>query len=491
MKTVGEFARTYDNPVRIIQFGEGNFLRAFWGKAIHELNGSGAYAGQICVVQPIPAGRVAALADQNYLYTVMLQGPAHEEVSLVESIKTGINPYENYEAFLAQAEDPHLRIMISNTTEAGIVLDPSDSIEGQPPRTFPGKLLAFLYRRYTTFSGRPGSGLLHFPCELIENNGNELKRILLELASSLKLEMSFIEWVDRENVFFNTLVDCIVTGYPHDEADSIARRLGYNDPLLVKAEAYQLLVISGDDSYRHEFPISEASMKVVWTDDLAYYREIKVRIMNGFQTMLAHCGFLAGIHTEREALNHPVVGPFMVNGLYECIVPALPFAEKDKLEFAQTMLKRLDNPNIKHVLQDINLNSFTKFQTRLQPSLEYWAAEGAIPDFLLFSLALVLSLYQIDEIEEGQFSAAACGRRYPVFDTPENLELLHHIRQQVAFSDVHGYCRALIHEKRLWRKPLPLSDAEIERTSALLERIEEYGVLKTIAELSSKGTVES
>jgi len=483
MKSMTNFSRSYDNPVRIVQFGEGNFLRAFWGKAIHELNAGGLFSGQICVVQPISAGKVSNLADQNYFYTVYLQGPSTEEITLVESIKTGINPYENYDDYLALAEDTNLRIMISNTTEAGIVLDETDTIDMSPPRSFPGKLLAFLHRRYTALNGRKGSGLLHFPCELIEKNGDNLKKILRELAIIQQHDRKFLDWLEKENVFFNTLVDCIVTGYPHDEIEKITQRIGYEDPMLVKAEQYQLLVIEGDDSYRHEFPISDAKMHVVWTHDQSYYREIKVRIMNGFQTMLAHCGFLAGIHTEREALNHNVVGPFMFRGLHEQIVPSLPYEDTNKNEFAKTMLERLNNPYIEHVLQDINLNSFMKFQTRIQPSLEYWTQQNIYPDFLIFSLALVLAYYQITDCYGDTYAATCCGKRYNVYDTPRNLKRLyeHKSRARENGSSMYRYCVDVVEDSKLWIKPLDLPPEAVKRVSEYIELIEGDGVLQTLS----------
>ncbi len=484
MKLLAEYSRHYDNPVRIVQFGEGNFLRAFWGKAVHELNSAKKFEGQICIVQPIPHGRTAELAGQNYLYTVCLQDADTEEITLVESVKSGINPYEDYDSYLALAVHPDLRIMISNTTEAGIVLDEKDSVTMRPPKSFPGKLLAFLYERYKAFSGRAGSGLLLFPCELIERNGDTLKKVLLKLAAAQGLEAEFAAWIEEENVFFNTLVDCIVTGYPHNEADVFAQRLGYEDAMLVKAEAYQLLVIEGDDSYRHEFPISEAKMHVVWTDDLAYYRDIKVRIMNGFQTMLSHCGFLAGIRTEREALNHPVIGTFMVQGLYGRIVPSLAFDEKDKADFARIMLERLDNPHIEHVLRDINLNSFTKFQTRIQPSLDYWLEQGESPDFLLFSLAAVLAFYQVTDCREGSYTASCCGLSYSVFDSLQNLEGLYGHKKKALEenSTMYQYCCSIIDDASLWVKPMAVSREDIAKVADFMEKIEIQGVIRTVSD---------
>jgi tagaturonate reductase len=488
MKHITEYNRQYDYPVRIVQFGEGNFLRAFWGKAVDELNKKNIFKGQICVVQPIERGRLTEFKEQNYLYNVCLQSAGSEELALIESIKTGIDPYVDFNGFIELAKNSDVRILISNTTEAGIVLDEEDSFDNRPPSSFPGKVICFLYTRYCEYKGRPGSGLLIFPCELIENNGNELKRIIFELADRFNLGSEFKHWLEEENVFYNTLVDGIVTGYPGSETKMFKERLGYDDRMLVKGETYQLLVIEGDERFKDELPVSESALNVVWTQDLDYYRKIKVRIMNGFQTIMSLCGFLSGLKTEREALNHPVLGDFMKKGLYTEIVPSLPYSDEDKMAFSEKMLNRLNNPYIEHLLKDINLNSFSKFQSRIQPSIKYWESEDELLPFLMFSTAVLLSFYRIENVEDGAYYGNSCGIKYPVYDTPQNLRTLYEINIEADKNNfsTEKLCSRIFTEKKLWLHLPEFSTEKIKMISAFMDSIEENGILETISALQGR-----
>ncbi|MHA1692826.1 MAG: tagaturonate reductase [Candidatus Heimdallarchaeaceae archaeon] len=480
MKSIIEYQRQYDYPIRIVQFGEGNFLRAFWGKAIDELNKKEIFKGQICVIQPIVIGKLETLEQQDYLYNVCLQDADNEDLVLVESIKTGINPYSDFDSFTEIAKNPDVRIIISNTTEAGIVLDPEDSFDRFPPDSFPGKLLLFLYTRYKEFGNSPGRGLLILPCELIENNGTVLKRILLALVDKFSINSDFKKWLNKECIFFNTLVDGIVTGYPALEEKLFEEKLGYKDQMIVKGETYQLLVIEGDESYRDELPLTEAVLNVIWTKDLDFYRKIKVRIMNGFQTVMSLTGFLSGLNTEREALNHYIIGEFMRNGLYNEIIPTLEYAEEDKLSFAKIMLERLNNPQIEHLLNDINLNSFSKFQSRIQPSIAFWNSDS-LP-FLMFSTAILLKFYCIEEYKDGLYYANSCGKKYPVYDTPQNLKTLYNLRRESnrLNHSTKEYCSAVLHERTLWLQPLKLSESQIITIAFLMDSIGDIGVVETI-----------
>ena len=486
MKTSSPSDRTYDHPVRIVQFGEGNFLRAFWDKAIHELNLEGKFKGQIAVVQPIERGLVNELARQDYQYTVCLQSQGDESLTKVESIKTGINPYTEFDRFLELAKSPDLRIVISNTTEAGIVYDEEDSLEARPPRSFPVKLLLFLKTRYQAFSGKKGSGLLLFPSELIENNGDALKRVLVQLAGKFALDKAFVEWLQTENFFFNTLVDGIVTGYPKDEIDALQSRIGYEDRMLVKGESYQILVIKGDETFRGEFPIEHAKLNVVWTDDLRPYRDIKVRVMNGFQTHLSHIGYLAGIETEREALNDAQLGPYLNKMLYDEIVPSLPFPKEDVLQFADKMLVRLDNPFIRHLLRDINLNSFSKFQTRLQPSMEYWTTRGTEPTGLLFALAATIAFYHVARQDGKEYFGSCCGLDYPLYDTPAILKSLQEVSAKHP-SDVRAYCLDVLSDSKLWMSVPNLTDRAIEMVVSMAVSIKTNGIFATVGSIREGG----
>ncbi len=458
--------RQYDAPIRIVQFGEGNFLRAFWGKAIHELNVSGTYRGQIAVVQPIEHGKTDLLTRQNCLYTCALESEDTSEVVLIESVKEALNPYQSYDRFLALAREEELQVIISNTTEAGIVLDPSDKVDARPPSSFPGKLLAFLYERYRYFGGEAEKGLLLFPCELIEDNGEKLKEVLVALAQANDLEQDFIPWLLEANTFYSTLVDSIVTGFPQSEIDEYTGRLGYRDDLLVKAEPYRLLMVQGDQQKASGFPIGESSLDVVWSDDLNRYRQIKVRLMNGFQTILSHYGFFCSILTEREAILNPVVGKTMVDALNRLLLPTVSDRRGGE-EFIQLMLTRLKNPRIEHVLTDINLNSFTKFQTRVVPSLLYHRDRERLPEFFLFALALVLSYYTVVEKGvSGQWYGVFQGRRYQVFDDTKILEQLYRLSCERRGRD---YVKQVMESPDLWRQPLTVSDEEVDTIAGYMD----------------------
>lgn len=483
MNALKDSQRSYDYPIKIVQFGEGNFLRAFWDKAIDELNKKGLFKGQIAVVQPIERGKIDILTDQNCLYTVVLQSKGSESYTKVESIKKAIDPYKDFNAFLELAHLDSVRYIFSNTTEAGIVFDDEDDLFATPPRSFPVKLLRFLKERFDVL-GEKESGLLIFPSELIENNGNKLKEVLFKLAEKYNLSNDFITWLENENHFFNTLVDGIVTGYPHDEIEELENKLGYKDQMLVKGESYQILVVQGDLSYQNEFPIKEAQLNVVWTDDLAPYREIKVRILNGFQTHMSHIGYLANVETEREAINHEILGPYLNDLLYKEIVPTLPFPQKDVLDFSETALERLDNPYIRHLLSDINLNSFSKFQSRLQPSLMWWTTNEEKPIRLLFALAATLAFYSIKEKEGNRYKGHCCNLTYPVFDTPAILETLYNYN--IKFGDnALEYCQAVLKDKGLWLKDLNLNEKLVETVVALFASIKVNGMIHTIVSIQN------
>ncbi|MBN2858838.1 MAG: tagaturonate reductase [Sphaerochaetaceae bacterium] len=460
--------RRYDAPLRIVQFGEGNFLRAFWGKAIHEINVSGDYRGQIAVVQPIEQGKVELLNAQGCLYTCALESDETSEVVLIESVKEALNPYHDYDRFLALAREDELQVVISNTTEAGIVLDTSDAVDARPPSSFPGKLLAFLYERYRYVKKDAGKGLLLFPCELIEDNGQKLKEVLVALARVNDLEEEFLTWLVEANTFYNTLVDSIVTGFPAGEIDAYSERLGYRDDLLVKAEPYRLLMVQGDESRASGFPIGRSSLDVVWSEDLNRYREIKVKLMNGFQTILSHYGFFCSISTEREAILDPVVGQAMVRALNTLLLPTVSDYRGGQ-EFIQLMLTRLTNPRIEHVLTDINLNSFTKFQTRVVPSLLYYRDRERLPEFFLFALALVLSYYSVVEKGlKGEWYGVFQGRRYQVYDDAKILEELYRLG---AVEQKEDYVRHVMDSAHLWRQHVQLSDDEVSGVAGYMESI--------------------
>ncbi|MCB0587229.1 MAG: tagaturonate reductase, partial [Phaeodactylibacter sp.] len=259
-------------PVRILQFGEGNFLRAFVDWIIHRMNKDIDFQAGVAVVQPIDRGLISLLNEQDGLYTLYLKGIRDGNVvsehELIECIQQGIDPYQDPEAYLREARNPTLRFIISNTTEAGIAFNEADKLEDHPQDSFPGKLAAFLYRRYQHFTGAPDKGCIIIPCELIDRNGDKLKEVLFQYADLWNLEAGFAKWLETSCIFCNTLVDRIVPGYPKDRIEEIWQELGYKDQLVCEGEQFHLWVIEAPESVHREFPADKAGLNVLFTDNM-------------------------------------------------------------------------------------------------------------------------------------------------------------------------------------------------------------------------------
>ncbi|MDR1765744.1 MAG: tagaturonate reductase [Lachnospiraceae bacterium] len=399
-------------PEQVMQFGEGNFLRAFVDYMIDVINGEGYYDGGIVVVQPIAQGMVSMLNDQDGLYTLFARGledgkPVVQK-RLVTSITRGVNPYAEYETYLECVKNPDLRFVVSNTTEAGIVFDPEARLEDKPQNSFPGKVTALLYERFRTFGGAKDKGLVFIPCELIDYNGTTLRDIVLRHAQQWGLGEDFITFVKEANVFTNTLVDRIVTGYPRDEAAQLCAELGYRDDLLDTSEIFHFWVIEGPPSLSSELPFDKAGLSVVWTGDATPYKMRKVRILNGAHTMSVLGAYLAGHDTVLEMLEDGDFGAYLRRGLFDEVIPTLDLDYDDLKSFAEAVFDRFANPHIKHYLLSIALNSVSKYKARVLPSvLEYQKRKGESPKLLAYSFAALCAFYRGDEIRDG----ALIGRR--------------------------------------------------------------------------------
>ena len=386
-------------PARIIQFGEGNFLRAFVDWMVDRMNEEIAFQTGVTVVQPIAAGLAEKINGQNGLYTLFLnglrEGKPHSEHRVIRCLDRCIDPYANFGEYLSTAENRGLRFVVSNTTEAGIAFNPQDRITDAPPSAFPAKLTAWLYRRYSFFRGDQAAGLVFLPCELIEDNGDKLKECLLKYCDLWKLEKGFAEWIGKSCVFTNTLVDRIVTGYPKERASELTAKLGYEDSLMTEGELFHLWVIQGPGSLKEELPFHKCGLNVLFVKDVAPYRTRKVRILNGAHTSLVPAAYLLGVETVREAIEHPLLGAFLRQTLFEEIIPTLDLPREELTAFAEAVLERFKNPFIKHYLMSIALNSISKFQVRVLPSLlEYMKRHGRVPERLAFSFAALIAFYK-------------------------------------------------------------------------------------------------
>ena len=391
-------------PERVLQFGEGNFLRAFADWMLHQLNKKNLFNGKVVVVQPIAEGLADKINGQDGIYTLLLRGlqdgKVTEQKEIIDVISRCLNPYGEWDSVLACAENPDIEFVISNTTEAGISYDASDKPDLNPPVSFPGKMTAYLYRRYQHFGGAADKGLAILTCELIDRNGDNLKAIILRLAKEWGLSGEFCCWVETSNIFANTLVDRVVTGYPRDEVAKLQDQLGYADELMDTGELFHLWVIEGPKELAKRLPFTEVGLNVVWTDDMTPYRTRKVRILNGAHTSSVPASFLYGLETVKEMMDHPVTGKYVRQIIQEEILPSIDL-ERNMLEkFAGDVIERFENPFIRHYLLSILLNSSSKFKARVLPSLlEYQKKTGTLPQRLVFSLAALIAAYQNGVIE--------------------------------------------------------------------------------------------
>lgn len=391
--------KTKERPIKILQFGGGNFLRAFADWILQEFNNNNVICSDVAVVQLRPAGKEKELARQDGLYTVCLEGidkgKKVQSRQIIDVLRDFINPYKEYEKYLSYAKNEALEIIISNTTEAGISLDTSDTNFSVCPKSFPGKLLAFLKARYDYFCGDLTKGLAIIPCELIERNGDELKRILLELAKIHRMDEKFIDWLTNANHFTNTLVDRIVPGYPRDTAQKICEETGFLDNNIVEGEIFHLWVLQKEAFIQKKFPADQSGLNVIFADDITPYKQRKVRILNGSHTCMVPVAYLCGIDTVRDSVSDPEIGRFIQELIEQEIKPTIDLPEEEVNTFASNVIERFVNPFLRHELMSIALNSIAKFKARLLPIYnDYCKKFDKLPKHILFSLASLIVFYR-------------------------------------------------------------------------------------------------
>lgn len=384
---------------KVLQFGGGNFLRAFVDWMIQELNDKTDFDSNVIVIKPTNNGAYDALRKQEGLFHVLTNGIKDgklvSDIQLITCINQVINPYKEWDTFLKSAEDPDVRFIVSNTTEAGIQFSTNDQLEDHPAHEFPGKLTQWLYHRFEFFNGDKTKACIFLPCELIESNGQKLRSCILDYATNWNLPNTFSDWIQKENKFCNTLVDRIVPGFPKDQATEVFEKINCHDELLVSAEPYHIWVIETNIDIEAEIPFSKAGLNIVLTHDLQDYRTLKVRILNGAHTLMVPVGYLSSVETVREAVEDQDVGQFITDAINEEIMPSLSFPKETLQTYAGDVLDRFKNPFVQHRLLSISLNSIAKFKTRLFPTLlDYHAKTGKLPKRIVFSLASLLWFYR-------------------------------------------------------------------------------------------------
>ena len=384
-------------PERIIQFGEGNFLRAFVDWIVWKMDLHTDFNASVVIVQPIAQGMAERLEAQDCLYHVNLQGLTDGQpvnsLELIDCVSRTVNPYADHASYLALATQPDIRFIISNTTEAGIAFGPECHLNDTPPASYPAKLTQLLYHRFRAFGGDPTKGLIIMPCELIFQNGHHL--------------VDFLQWFEQACFVCTTLVDRIVPGFPRKDIESIRQKIGYADQMVVQAESFHLWVIETApnlplEELAHEFPADKAGLHVVFTHDESPYHERKVTLLNGPHTVLSPVAFLAGLNIVRDACQHEVIGSFIHRVMYEELLPTLNMPEDELRHFADDVMERFCNPFVDHQLTSIMLNSFPKFQTRDLPGLKtYLERKGSLPKGIVLGLAAICVYYRGGQRADG------------------------------------------------------------------------------------------
>ena len=396
-RETAKVTRTY--PERIIQFGEGNFLRAFVDWIIFNMNNKADFNSSVVIVQPLANGMIDMLNDQDGLYHLNLQGldkgKAVDSIELIDVVSRCLNPYSQFQDYLKLAENPDMRFVISNTTEAGIAFDDSCKPDDAPASSFPGKLTQLLFHRFKIFNGAMDKGLIMLPCELIFHNGTELKKCIEQYIALWNLGEEFKQWFEKACGVYCTLVDRIVPGYPRDTINEILEKVQLEDKMVVKAEIFHLWVIEAPESVAKEFPADKAGLNVLFVPSEKPYHDRKVTLLNGPHTVMSPVAYLSGIDTVSEGLKDEVIAKFVDKVMFKELLETLDLPKAELEKFGADVLDRFKNPFVKHFYTSIMLNSFPKFKTRDLPGLKiYLERKGELPLGLVLGLAGIISYYK-------------------------------------------------------------------------------------------------
>ena len=470
-------------PIKVMQFGGGNFLRAFVDISIQKINSSTEFNAGIAVIKPTERGDYQELKSQDGLFSVNLEGYANDtfvqDLTVVDCIQEVVNPYSEWEAYLALAELPDLRFIISNTTEAGIVFNTDDAFDNHPPKEFPAKLTVWLFHRFKHFKGDTDKGCMLLPVELIEKNGETLKQCILQYADHWSLGDAFKNWISKSCIFYNTLVDRIVSGYPKDKIEEIEAKLGYTDKLAVAGELYHSWLLEGPEDILAEFPFQDTDLNIELVSDLASYRNLKVRILNGAHTSMVPVAYLLGERLVKDAMNNALVVNFIKGVLMNEVLTTLDFPQDYKQQFANDVLTRFKNPALEHKLISISLNSTSKFVTRLLPTLkDYLEIKGSLPANITFALSALLRFY------EGSFD----NEKINLNDKSSILEYFSNTWQQFRENniDLNTLTSQILGNTDIWNEDLNQISGLTSNITDNLSNIEQYGFEEAISLINQK-----
>jgi tagaturonate reductase len=476
-------------PEKVLQFGTGVLLRGLPDYFIDKANRQGLFNGRVVVVKSTDAGETGAFEKQDNLYTLCIRGiengQAVEENHINSSISRVLSAKSQWPSVLECARNPDIQIVISNTTEVGIQLVETDDIQLNPPTSFPGKLLAFLYERYRAFGGSADSGLVIVPAELIPDNGRKLKSIVLELAHRNGLEAGFIDWIEKHNAFCNSLVDRIVPGKPDARLKAeLEQQFGYTDELMTMSEVYRLWAIEGDERVKSVLCFSQADEGVKVEPSIETYRELKLRLLNGTHTLSCGLAFLAGFPTVKEAMQHPTASAFISNLMLAELAPAIPYPvpEKTAQRFGLSVLDRFRNPHIEHQWLSITLQYSSKMKMRNVPTiLQYYRVFNRVPEYISLGFAAYLRFMKAVKQEEGKFYGEVNGRYYPISD-----DKAAYFYEQWNSRPVDELVQTVLENKALWEHDLAALPGFAPAITDKLNQLLNNGVRATLDSFSPK-----
>ena len=467
--------------MKILQFGEGNFLRAFVDYMVDYANKHNGFDGQVIIAKAISQGNLAPFHERNFRYTLVTRGLMNGEqidtTEQIDSVKDAVCVYEEYDKFLSLARDGELSLVVSNTTEAGIVYSESDQLADRPPQSYPSKLTVFLHERFRHFQGAADKGLYILPCELIENNGSELEKCVLQTAENWQLSAEFITWIKTACIFCNTLVDRIVTGFDKNLSEQ------YGDPLIDVCEPFALWVIEDKKNIREVLPLGKAGLPVVFTDQVAAFRERKVRILNGAHTATVLAGYLCGKKIVRDCMADPLLSGLMNRCLHDEIIPTIDLDKNDLNQFANAVLERFANPFIDHSVLSISLNSISKWKARLLGSFkDYVRLFGKIPTNITFSFSALLAFYM---------SAAINGAEpYEINDNDSVLAVFSSLNEKYIAGSVTlaEYVKTIASHTDFWGEDLTVYPGFEQTVCRYLEDILSTGTENALQNLEKETT---
>ena len=487
MKNIRDLYSREEHPLKVLQIGEGNFLRAFVDYGIDVANEENGFDAGVAIVMPRAKKSNERFAKQDNLYTVLLRGQKdgkpYKENRVVKCIEKVIGAYTDYDEFMELAKVPTLEYVVSNTTEAGIVYDAVDKYDDCPPATFPAKLTKFLFTRYEHFHAAADKGLVMLPVELIDHNGEALKKCVLQYADLWKLEPGFSAWINHDCVFASTLVDRIVAGYPKDQAADYEKEIGYTDCLLDQGEPFGLWVI-GAPELKDKLPLDSSRLHVEFTDNIEKFKEQKVRILNGAHTSMVLGAYLAGFDYVGQCMKDPAVRKQLDQSVYGEIVPTVHLPEEKSKAFADAVFERFENPFVNHALLSISLNSLSKWRARVLPTFkDSLKNTGKLPKWLTYSFAALLAFYHTTEHGDGCLVAKrAAGNTYEIHDDQDKLDKI----AEWAALDDKTYARNVMSQTDWWGEDLTAIPGFEDAVDRHFARIQEVGAKAHIEELGKE-----